>query len=306
MNHSFKMYKFTFICLVLSGLSFKCKKIHVLTKILFLISSNYMAVSFAETMASPVCPKGWKQFQNKCFIFHSDKSFVTFYEAHLICNDFYNSTLVSIHSDEEQAFLTKFAFSINKAQNHVWIGARRISNDKFVWEDNSPFNYTHWAKTQPNNLDGKHFCASLLQSPNLNEVGYWYDDPCADKYHLICQTYLKESSDSHIVTVSTVTPKTISSKVMNKIPIQTKITLDDLKSLTNKTLPANSSTIAALISSSREEQHISHTNISLIIVSIAEFLIIVSLVYIVFRKTPLPYRTLIMSECSRNTAQNLS
>ena len=262
--------------------------------------SLWLSVCCSESFES--CPNGWKQFQNKCFRFHPDKSFVTFYEAHLICKDFFNSTLVSIHSDEEQSFLTKFAFNTNKAQNHVWIGARRISNDKFVWEDNTSFNYTNWAKTQPNNLDGKHYCASLLQSPNSGEVGFWYDDPCADKYHFICQIYLKDKT----AITSTVMPKTTSKRQITDNSLNTRISLDDLKILSNKTLPTNSSTIAALISSTREEQHMSHINTSLIIVSIAEFLIIVSLVYIVFRKNPMTYRTLVMSECSRNTAQNLS
>lgn len=252
-----------------------------------------------SVLSSQVCPNGWTRFQNKCFFFYPDKSYLNFYEGHLVCKDFFNGTLASIHSDEEQAFVSKLCFSTNRAQNHVWIGARRATSDRFVWEDNTAFDYTNWAKSQPNNLDGKHFCTSLLQSNNLQELGLWYDDPCADRYHVLCQLYL----DTNRTTVSTTLPIKPAIKTTNNKPITT---FRELKSVYNKTLGSNSSTIAALIASKQVDPEYSYTNVSLIIISVFEFVLIILLVYVVFRKSPLPYRTLVMSECDRNSVQNVN
>jgi hypothetical protein len=234
-------------------------------------------------------------------MFYADKSYLTFYEAHIVCKDFYNATLVSIHSEEEQLFLTNLAFTINKANNHVWIGARRISNNTFIWEDKSPFNYTNWAKTQPNNLEGKHYCASLLQSANSAELGNWYDDPCADKYNFICQTYIEEKPSD----VSDIPPK---AALAQRNVTTARITFNEFQTNYNKSLRANSTTISALIASSlnnspKDQQKSNPTNVVLIIVTIVQFFIIASLIFVLFRKTPMfpPYRTLVMSECNRNS-----
>ena len=206
--------------------------------------------------------------------------------------------MASIHSDEEQAIVTKLCFSMNKAQNHVWIGARRVANDRFVWEDNTEFNYTNWAKSQPNNLDGKHYCTSLLQSPSLQELGLWYDDPCADRYHVVCQIYLDSKQSDPVLPQNPINNKTTNKKIIN--------TFRELKSVYNKTLSSNSSRIASLIASTGEDREYNHTNLSLIIISVCEFIVIVGLIYVVFRRNPLPYRTLVMSECNRNSVQNTS
>jgi hypothetical protein len=234
-------------------------------------------------------------------MFYADKSYLSFYEAHIVCKDFYNATLVSIHSDEEQLFLTNLAFTINKANNHVWIGARRKSNNTFVWQDMSPFNYTNWAKTQPNNLEGKHYCASLLQSNNLAELGKWYDDPCGDKYNFICQTYIEEELSD----VSNIPPK---AALTQRNVTTARITFNELQTSYNKSLRANSTTISALIASSlsnppKDQPKSNPANVVLIIVTIVQFLIIASLIFVLFRKNPMfpPYRTLFMSECNRNS-----
>ncbi|CAG2104237.1 unnamed protein product [Medioppia subpectinata] len=217
------------------------------------------------------CPNGWTQFENKCFLFYTDKSFLNFYESHIVCKDFFNATLVSIHSKEEQTFLTKYAFFTNKAQNHVWIGARRTFNETFVWEDNSAFNYTNWAKTQPNNLDGKHFCTSLLQSPNLSDLGFWYDDPCADKYHFICQIYLADNTLDSLNNSSALVINT--SATVDNSTTERILTFDELKALHNNS--ANISTISALISSStvKEKQHFSYYNTVLTVLAVVQLIL---------------------------------
>jgi hypothetical protein len=229
-------------------------------------------------------------------MFYADKSYLTFYEAHIVCKDFYNATLVSIHSDEEQSFLTNLAFTINKANNYVWIGARRISNNTFVWEDKSPFNYTNWAKTQPNNLGGKHYCASLLKSTNLVELGNWYDDSCADKYNFICQTYIEEKPSD----VSNTPPK---AALTQRNVTTARITFNELQPNYNKSLRANSTTISALIASSlnnspKDQQKSNPANVVLIIITIVQFLIIASLIFVLFREKIQFFRSI---ECNRNS-----
>lgn len=232
----------------------------------------------------------------------------------MVCKDFYGGTLASIHSDDEQKFLTKLAFTTYKANNHVWIGARRISNDTFVWEDKSPFNYTNWAKSQPNNLEGKHYCTSLLQSTNLAELGNWYDDPCSDKYNFFCQKYISTdpSSESTSPPPATTSPASVPTKPssVQRTNFTSRITLFDLRNSNNRTaLRANSSTISALIASESkmsgktEIEKSNNTALSvLIVVVVVQFTIIAALIYVAVRRQSIlpPYRVFTMSECNRN------
>ena len=191
---------------------------------------------------------------------------------------------MSIHSKNEQLFLTKLVFTKYNANNHVWIGARRTSNTTFEWEDNSAFDFVYWASGQPNNLDNKHYCASLLYTPNSAELGKWYDDPCSDRYFALCQRYAE-----------------------NQVEIQEKGHLIDIKNDSFQVQTENSSFGALIDSKSSENQikkekgNFAATILSVVVV--IEFIIITLLILLLIKRQSIlpPYRTLSMSECTRNS-----
>lgn len=228
-----------------------------------------------------LCDNGWTRYETKCFKFHSDKAYVNFYQAYLLCHEIYNASLVSIHTQREQNFLSNFAFSINHAENHVWIGARRVDNESFEWTDKTKFNYTFWSSGQPNNLENKHYCASMLFTTNAAEIGKWYDDPCTDKYHVICQQKIKFS-------------KTYS--------------VQAIKTSFNETSAGVKKSIAAKRNFKNNAENLKKCNgtqtIILISVSVVQLLIIISLIAFFYGKKRSflpPYRNFSMTECNEST-----
>jgi len=91
------------------------------------------------------CQSGWMWFNNKCWV--TTQSRRDFAHAVDLCKRQYNSTLPTIHSEEENEFLRQ---NIDLHNSPIWLYARHNHQyGKTRWLDKSPVNYTHWDAGQP-------------------------------------------------------------------------------------------------------------------------------------------------------------
>ncbi|XP_058394022.1 low affinity immunoglobulin epsilon Fc receptor [Diceros bicornis minor] len=109
------------------------------------------------------CPEQWVSFQKKCYYFgEGPKKWI---EARFACSKL-QGRLVSIHSQEEQDFLTKRA---NKKGS--WIGLRDLNIEgEFVWMDENPLDYSNWQPGEPNNEGEGEDCVMMQGSGRWNDA----------------------------------------------------------------------------------------------------------------------------------------
>lgn len=127
----------------------------------------------------------WEPYKDeKCFkIF--DKAGVQSYEnAEKTCHQQENSsTLITIHSREEQDFLSNLMFKTKGIIENVWIGAK-YNNNKIKWDDNSDAGFTNWAVGSSKNEAG-YDCIQML--PDGTSMGKWANEPCRKNNLAVCQ-----------------------------------------------------------------------------------------------------------------------
>lgn len=91
------------------------------------------------------CQQGWMWFNNKCWV--TTQSRRDFAHAVELCKRQYNSTLPTIHSEDENEFLRQ---NIDLHNSPIWLYARHNHQyNKTRWLDKSPVNYTRWDAGQP-------------------------------------------------------------------------------------------------------------------------------------------------------------
>ncbi|XP_027624796.1 low affinity immunoglobulin epsilon Fc receptor isoform X2 [Tupaia chinensis] len=126
-----------------------------------------MGLSSTPGSMCNLCPKDWVNFKHKCYYF--GKGAKKWIQARYACEDL-GGRLVSIHSREEQDFLTTRA---NKKGS--WIGLRDVFVEgEFLWMDGSPVGYSNWYPGEPNNHDRGEDCVLMKES------GEWNDAFCRD------------------------------------------------------------------------------------------------------------------------------
>ncbi len=163
-----------------------------------------MADYISDTTATYCDGSEWVAYEDeKCFKFVN--KFTTRDNAEEICDqqrlktDSYNPTLVSIKSESEQKYLTKYLFDLQNVKETVWIGAKRQqgNSSRFLWHDGSEINFSNWAEGNPideterecvemRSKFGSIFSnVSELYEDNIN--GRWFNVPCDKNSLVICQ-----------------------------------------------------------------------------------------------------------------------
>ncbi|CAH7282400.1 Fcer2a [Phodopus roborovskii] len=128
------------------------------------VAKLWIEMLISKGAVCSTCPKNWLHFQQKCYYF--GKSPKQWIQARFACSDL-EGRLVSIHSQEEQDFLTKH---INKDS---WIGLRDLNVEgQFIWMDGSPVGYSNWSPGEPNNAEQGEDCVMMRES------GQWNDYYC--------------------------------------------------------------------------------------------------------------------------------
>ncbi|XP_053174061.1 galactose-specific lectin nattectin-like [Scomber japonicus] len=125
------------------------------------------------------CPSGWTQFGSRCFVFYRRTRAWT--DAEHFCISI-GGNLASIHSADENAFLSDLVLRVSGHRHHTWIGGYdAVKEGTWLWSDGSKFSYFRWYVREPNNLGGKEHCIEM----NFGGL-YWNDLPCTHGRSFVC------------------------------------------------------------------------------------------------------------------------
>jgi Lectin C-type domain len=145
------------------------------------VSASFTATGNTNFFNPQSCDPGWLPFNNACYAYFNEPK--SFYEANQICANL-GSSLVSIHSDLENAFVAH----ITNYQS-AWLGYVDLKKDEkepenFQWTDNSQSDFTNWA------LDCE-------KTPNIPECApierqqQWYDAKPENPAVFVCKKSAK-------------------------------------------------------------------------------------------------------------------
>jgi hypothetical protein len=135
------------------------------------------------------CETGWTYYAPAQMCYQRIYN-VAFYPAMAQCEAM-GSQLASVHSDQQNDFLTAFGAQNLGKRSATWIGLydpQHILN--YQWTDGSPMDYANWAPGQPDDWKGMEHCAAILTDGTWQEWenSQWDDTACnATQYTAICQ-----------------------------------------------------------------------------------------------------------------------
>ncbi|KAL0992746.1 hypothetical protein UPYG_G00097860 [Umbra pygmaea] len=123
----------------------------------------------------------WVGFQEAEYKFFDHRS--TWDQAQRICS-WFDASLASIHSAEEEAFLANTLHMMNRAEgDHWWVGLHTYENDgRFRWSDHSVLNYISWALGRPHPLSRDRKCVHMSVSK-----ADWSDQKCQSDLPYVCK-----------------------------------------------------------------------------------------------------------------------
>ena len=111
-------------------------------------------------------------------------------DANLYCSDKFNTSLASIHNEEENEEVRELCNSYNLLTSECLIGLTDQGNDRdlnrsgWIWIDGSEYDgqYQNWHPTQPDGL-GAVDCVAMFK-----DFGQWDDIHCANynNHYFIC------------------------------------------------------------------------------------------------------------------------
>lgn len=143
------------------------------------------------------CPSGWIAFNTEKCIKYLPVN-VHFSEAEQMCKS-HNSSMISIHSREEQDFILALGrqhYTLSGV-HWIWLGATRNASDskEFQWRDGSGFNFTNWRDGCPDNRQNEN---CVLMTIFRDRPSHWCNFKCESNYdHVVCQKeYTNETSTS--------------------------------------------------------------------------------------------------------------
>ncbi|XP_042638610.1 low affinity immunoglobulin epsilon Fc receptor [Orycteropus afer afer] len=139
------------------------------------VAKLWIELKIANGSVCNTCPEKWINFQRKCYYFGEGAQM--WIQAKYACNDLH-AQLVSIHSPEEQDFLSRHA------KKDSWTGLQDLDVEgEFIWLDGSPVDYSNWRPGEPNNQDPGENCMMMVGSS-----GQWNDAFCRSQLEgWVCQ-----------------------------------------------------------------------------------------------------------------------
>ncbi|XP_053299336.1 C-type mannose receptor 2 [Pleuronectes platessa] len=123
----------------------------------------------------------WIPFQEAEYKFFDQRN--TWDQAQRICS-WFDSSLASVHSAEEDAFLGSTLRKMVRAEgDNWWLGLHTYENDgRFRWSDHSVLNYVSWALGRPHPLSRDRRCVHM----SANKAD-WADQKCPSDLPYICK-----------------------------------------------------------------------------------------------------------------------
>ncbi|XP_066983330.1 macrophage mannose receptor 1-like isoform X1 [Macrobrachium rosenbergii] len=127
----------------------------------------------------------WLLFNKHCYkiIPSDDNAGDTWFESRRLCREI-GGELASIHTVEENYWLQSQVHSVR--DNVLWIGGLAYWGSGYEWADGTAFDYSNWAKGEPNNYYDQEDCIALY----TRDFGYWNDQNCGHKQGRICKRAL--------------------------------------------------------------------------------------------------------------------
>uniref|UniRef100_A0A3Q3EI28 Mannose receptor, C-type 2 n=1 Tax=Labrus bergylta TaxID=56723 RepID=A0A3Q3EI28_9LABR len=125
--------------------------------------------------------QSWIGFQEAEYKFFDQRN--TWDQAQRICS-WFDSSLASVHSAEEEAFLANTLRKMVRVEgDNWWLGLHTYENDgRFRWSDHSVLNYVSWALGRPHALSRDRKCVHLSVSK-----ADWSDQKCHSDLPYICK-----------------------------------------------------------------------------------------------------------------------
>ncbi|XP_054646252.1 ladderlectin-like [Dunckerocampus dactyliophorus] len=119
------------------------------------------------------CPKGWDQFNDRCYIFQDEAR--TFTDAERICN-LLGGNLASISDELENAVVYHLVEEADA--NQAWIGLHdNIEEEDFMWLDGTKFEFENFANGEP----GGDMCVVIEA-----DGGEWVGESCDSEEPYVC------------------------------------------------------------------------------------------------------------------------
>ena len=131
------------------------------------------------------CGQGWERNGNNCYLWSTEKK--TWADAEHFCQG-EGGHLASVPSSAIEDYVKE------GLQRHnidvAWLGGNDIEEEgTWKWADCTPWDYTFWASSEPNNQGGGEDCLHQLTNPS-EYGGYlhwkWKDSKCSNKFGFLC------------------------------------------------------------------------------------------------------------------------
>ncbi|XP_067324509.1 C-type lectin BfL-2-like [Anolis sagrei] len=158
------------------------KKVSHLSLCTFLI-----AILFFQGFEAGVCPESWIQHLNRCFGVVPQKS--SWPEAEVDCQTFgKHGHLASFQTKAEWDVVAKYILANFKDVDDIWVGledARRTG--QWTWVDRTPLSFFPWNIGEPNNKNGKEYCAHTTIGEGYKKLN---DANCQIPKSYLCKSRL--------------------------------------------------------------------------------------------------------------------
>ena len=144
---------------------------------LLLLIANLFPLGHAK------CKFGWDYFEGKCYRITDERQ--NWNDSQASCQSM-DSTLASVHDPKTNSFI------YNLARSTFWVGGMRTGlgsgKENFAWSDNSPFDYTNWAKGQPDSDENRIQILKASTTEGFEDQDMkWNDQSEKTEIHAICQ-----------------------------------------------------------------------------------------------------------------------
>jgi hypothetical protein len=122
-------------------------------------------------------------FEGSCYEFVAERVVWSVAEEACVA---WGGQLASVESLEEDAFLAAWPAQLGVPAGDgtgIWLGATdALSENQFLWPDNTPLIFAGWAPNQPDNGAG----LDCVEKRN-DATALWYDRRCTDLNPFVCE-----------------------------------------------------------------------------------------------------------------------
>ena len=151
------------------------------TEVLPQLEHNF---AFVEETGMTICEHcGGAKYNGHIYVIFNDKT--SWFEAYSRCEAL-GGHLTTITSEKEQTFITSYCSSLNLSDD-IWLGGYS-DGKQWQWVTDELFEYTCWAKGEPNNSSGKEWFTHLFPTGNYE----WNDLPPHSQCAYLCEFECEE------------------------------------------------------------------------------------------------------------------